>query len=322
MTAPNNNYVAGLRGVEDDNRFYRAQSAGPFNITNDDFAAFVLFWIRGQYQVQGAVDVEPIWLWGNLDPDNDTGWLIQLQQSALGGEVPQIEARVGDGTATVTSVLPLGTNVAGVVAPGYINRLILAALWYDAANQQCYLSVNGNLQPPSAALVGPYASSQYAPQLGSPTDGSAPAGGNADTFVSLAACGFTRMGIPQTVAADAGFFAGGHFLSAKEGLWGGMLQGPSSLDWVHRYEVYRDARIGGTVARNANGAATVFLPPAPTQLNDYGASGFANLVFPDMAANPVPLIGVDEETPDLTVIESFKNPDWYHGGGFVSLGAP
>lgn len=309
MTTPNNNYVTGVERLGAANRAYTAAASGPFNLAGD-FCAFVLFWVFGRYQSQTAAVAKAMELWGNFDSVGSTGWGLRIVPDAGDAEIPVLQAIVGDGVGTCENNLPLARITPGE-GSSYIERLIMAGLWYDSVNQNVRLSVNGSLQAGTPALANPYAPSAVPPSLGMG------AAGDADD-VAFVACGYGRPGFPNILDTDSGAFAGSSFYSARASNSGGFLEPDLGTDWIHRYELTSAVSGvgGGVIQKNAAGPTIVTRVPAPDALLDVGGTGFANLELPSLTPNPVNLLAVDGQSPEISRIAIRRNPDWYHGGAF------
>ncbi len=316
MTAPNNNYVVAAQNLDNDNAFYQAAAAAPFNPAGD-FAAFVLFWLDGTAQSQAAENADSADIWGNAFNAGNDGWSIEIDPG--GGALPGaavdmvLVATVGDGAARVRAAFPLSLSTVGAgVMPSYINRLILAGLWYDSAAQTVWLSVNGSLQPPSAALAGAYSPSANAPSLGRSNLSGTGQG------VSIVAAGFSPAPAAFPLASNAGGLAAENFVKSREALDGHYLYWIGGLDWVHRYQ-FSSALTQGTIATSPTGPVLQSFPALPASLPDLGGLGPTNATTPGLGANPVALNRVDDVLANSWLVQN-RNPDWYSGGAFQFLG--
>lgn len=307
MSTPNNNYVQSLAGFTA-NDYYEAGDVADFNAV-DDFAAFVLFWIRGQYQNSDPIGAQDSFLWGNIDDANFTGWAIRIVAGSTfdaGGTTrdPVLVGALGDGVANFNNASLLLTDVtANVLKSGYTERLILATLMFDAGNALAGLGVNGSLPGLTGAV---YVPSALPPRLGLNPDGSQPA-----TDVDIVSAGYIQGDLFS--GATFGRVAGDTFRNARENNNGAFFTNQViGLDWVHRYVAINNGP--GTLVRSAQGTALAAYPPAPASLVDVGASGRGNLaagsLFPP---NPLALT----RTGAGTVVDQIKNPDWYASEGFL-----
>ena len=311
MTAPNNNYVAGISDF-DTTEYYQADAINPFNPVENDFAFGCLFWIRGRYQsLVSIVGLQRMFLFGNEDVANNTGWSLRLVRGtdlSIAGTADQLylAAVMGNGSARVAASVRLGDGLSlaparGQETPGYIDRLMHAIGWYDASANILYLSLNGNLV--SAASV-VFASSVAAPRLGL-----SPNGADFAENAMIAGAGFFNTTTPFT-QYSVGDTASLAWQSARASLGLGYLTDLSSFDWTHRWEAKANA--AGVVApgltKSADGAIIANYPQAPAVLEDVGSSGYTNKTF---LAAPTP-VALNRVGTNTTLAQD-KNPVWHPG---------
>lgn len=322
MGAINSNYVAGITGFTAFSYFEAPNNIGSFNAAGD-FSAFVAFWLDPSFIALGVADPSEQFLIGNKDDANDTGWALRILPGGNGlpgsSADPILVAEVGNGAATVQSALAFTDSNNLTPQPGvsYINRLILAGLWYDSALEQIWLTVNGNPMP-VGDVGAPYAPSALALRVGRSPNGT---GSESSNQSIIFGCGYSA---PPFFPTQNNFFrlAGTHFQSAREGLFSGAVEAYSSLDWIHRWDAGQ-AGVGrqgtlGTAATGGGPFVTSF-PPAPATWTDVGGQMARNLSTAGQSEDPIDLTAVT--VPGVQTVQTLKNPDWYHGAAYAFLGS-
>lgn len=317
MSGLNNNYVTSLLGFDDENYGEFPDNVDTFNANGlDDFLAFCLFLIRGEYQLPNQdVEATPAFLFGNEDTVNNTGWSLQILPGGTGlagtAEDPVLVARYGTGAAFNFAQLPLSeTPVAGPGGrAGYIERLILATIGRQDSGDDTYvaLSVNG------AVANSVEAGEPYAPSVLPCRVGLSPGGINEASDIEIVACGYSRGNNLLAGNGLAGLPANA-FRVAREQYSGGYLTTAGSLDWLHRWQAFSPNQ--GTIGKTAQGATTTSRPPAPAELADLGSNGVSNVLSGAVEA-PVPMT-----LNGALTVDQRRNPDWYQGGAFRFLGEP
>jgi hypothetical protein len=301
--------VSGFDVVDDvSTGHYQAASAGAFNQGNavdGSFAAFCTFYVRGELvampsslPASGAQ-----FLWGNLSGNN--GWSLSL---GLADNVLSLIATIGTGAGTVTVAFPLtGSALPSGNFASVIERLIMAALWYDGDNLA--LTVNGNLVAPSA-VVASFGVSNAAVRMGLNPAGSAPA-----IYADIVSVGFYN-GVPLSATTRTiGQLAGLAFRSARESFGSGLILPDSGHDWTYRYWArtlaFTNAPAAANVRKNSIGTSITAPAPANQPLVDIGLGGSQ-----DTAGTAIALL---PSTDSGLFLASQKNVDWYHGGGSIAV---
>lgn len=306
----NDRYVSAAERFEDGN-FYEAPAVGNFNPSANPFGAYVLFYFLGEYQDSGLANnpPTPMFLWGNHDTANDTGWSLEVGVNPLlNATGPALLGNIGTGGATHTIVYPLTTITPFAGGSGMIERLILLEMWQDET-KWC-MAVNGTIAGVDSATGDTHLAAQnIAPsalkaRLGQDPDGSNPAG-----QVGIVSCGFFN---GLTGVNSLGSQIGQHFRNARAALQGAPIAEslPVFIDWTHRYEA-------GTLFAQYN---QLFQNPGYAVL-DPSKFPPAPPVWPDVSLGkkitnqaPVPATHVDLVYGGSSVLPFFnaiKNPDMY-----------
>lgn len=306
---PNDRYVSAAERFEADN-FYEAPAVGNFNPSANPFGAYCLFYFLGEYQDTGLAGnpPDPMFLWGNHDAANDTGWSLEVGVNPiLGTTGPALLGNIGTGGATHTIICPLTTPTAFSGESGFVERLILLEMWQDET-VWC-MAVNGTICGVDDAGDTHSQAQNIAPSALKARLGQSPADDHPAAQVGIVSCGFFN-GLTGTTLGGQ---IGQHFRNARAALQGAPIleNGATFLDWTHRYEAATLFAQYYVLQQNPGYAITnpTKFPPPPASWPDVS---LGTKIF---NANPVPATHVPltyQGSSGVPLLSAIKNPDLYN----------